>query len=173
MAVIQRRSTTTATIPPLVVLAVTLIIAAIVITIQCRKRRGPVRRSPDPAVNRWTDRPASRPTSLFQSMLPKPPESPRFSRPSRETPYPPMRSELQNNPHRNHGRPVPLTASSKGPVRGSTTRGSTRTTQPLPATSSMVTMFKVPTSDPVRPLPPTPSKLPPVRIAIPVRSNDV
>ena len=173
MAVIQRRSTTTKTIPPLVVLAVVLIIAAIVIAILCRKRRGPIRRSPDPAVNRFPDRPASRLTSWLKSMLPKPPEAPRFSRPSREIPYPSMRSELQNNPHRNHGRPVPLTASSNGPVRGSATQGSTRTMQPLPGTSSMVTMFKVPSSDPVRPLPPTPSKTPPVRKAIPVRNNDV
>ncbi|KAK0510103.1 hypothetical protein JMJ35_007497 [Cladonia borealis] len=73
------------------------------------------------------------------------PESPRAPRPWREAQNQPMRSDQHKNPHRNYGQPG--AANSKTPAQG------------------------IPMSEPVRPLPPTPSKLPPVRKATPVNTN--
>lgn len=172
MSVVHQRPAATVTISTTVVLAVILIVViALVIIFLYRNSRGPFRRSPVSANNLSTDLPTSGPASYFQPKLPKQPDSP--SRPQREPQYPPMSSELHKTPHRNYERPVLVTANSKTSVQGSATRGSTRTTQPLPGTSSMVTMFKVPSSEPVRPLHPTPSKSPPVRKATPTKANGV
>ena len=174
MSVIQRRSAATATISTTVVLAVILVVViALVIIFLYRNSREPFRRSPIPATSLSADQSTSRPASCFQPKFPKRPKSPRSSRPRRESQHSPMSSELHKTPHPNYERPVPVTANSKTSVQGSTTRGSTRTTQPLPGTSSMVTMFKVPSSEPVRPLHPTPSKSPPVRKAVPTKTNGV